>query len=195
MAYEPEEDDENPTYLPGYMAEVQDEDYTGLEPKFVGVPEAENLQELDQLTIAELVDRSIAIRNQLATDRKGWKAREARLKVAREVISMQLRDRGDQLGVDSFASTSGTAYRNRKEKFTIVNWDMLLPWLLQTKNLHILQKRVSPNAVKEIREEIRQQAEQNGAEMDDALALPPGIGSITEVEFAVRSPTARQKRK
>lgn len=195
MAYEPEEDDDDPSYEPGYMAEVQDDDYTGLEPKFVAVKEADDLKDLDQFTVAELIEKSIAIRNQLATDRKGWKAREARLKVAREVISMQLRDRGDQLGIDSFASTSGTAYRNKKEKFTIVNWELLVPWLLQTKNLHILQKRVSPNAVKEIREEIRAQAEQNGAEVDDALALPPGVGSMTEVEFAVRSPTARQKRK
>lgn len=194
MSYDPEEDDDDPTYQPGYMAEVQEDDYTGLEPKFVAVPEAE-LGDLDQSTVAELIEKSIAIRNQLATDRKGWKAREARLKVAREVISMNLRDRADNLGLDSFAGTSGTAYRNKKEKFTIVNWELLVPWLLQTKNLHILQKRVSPNAVKEIREEIRTLAERAGAEMDDALALPPGIGSMVEVEFAVRSPTARQKKR
>jgi len=193
MAYDPEEDEED-GFVPDYFAEVDEGDLTGNEPKFVAVPEAAHApSELVEMSVADLITKSIAIRNQLATDRKGWKAREARLKTAREMISMQLRDRADQLGLDSFAGTSGTAYRNKKEKFSVADWDKLVEWLKLTGNLHILQKRVSPNAVKEIREEIKQQAHANGVEADDASALPPGIGLLVEVEFAVRSPTARQR--
>jgi hypothetical protein len=195
MSYDPDED-EDQDFVPDYFAEVDEGDLTGNEPKFVRVPSSEHApSELADMSVADLITKSIEIRNQLATDRKGWKAREARLKTAREIISMQLRDRADQLGLDSFAGTSGTAYRNTKEKFTVNDWESLVPWLIETGNLHILQKRVSPNAVKEIREEIRQQAEKNGAEVDDYTALPPGIGLLKEVEFAVRSPTARQKRR
>jgi hypothetical protein len=135
-------------------------------------------QQLGEKKVDELIDMFIKARNQLATDTKGYKARKERIKTFQTIISMILRDRGDQAGVDSFATPSGTAYRNRKEKFPIENWDALCAYVLRTGNFQILQKRVSPNSVKEIREA-------DGA-------LPDGVGVIPEVEFAVRSPSKKR---
>lgn len=176
-----EEDDEE------YFSEHDpDAELTGLEPKFVrvtGMFDPETGREFDhndlgKLKVEDLCGLYIALRNQLATDTKGYKARKERIKTFQTMISMILRDRGDQNGVDSFATAKGTAYRNTKEKFPIENWDQFCRYMLETGNFTVVQKRVSPNAVKEVRE-------QEGA-------LPPGVGVIKEVEFAVRSPSKKK---
>jgi hypothetical protein len=170
-----EEDDD-------YFSETEDGvELTGKEPKFVRI-------ESMQLTPAEIstkrVDDLILMyrqaRDQLATDRKGYKAREAAVKTHMSIISMILRDRGDQLGVDSFKTDNGTAFRNLKEKFPIENWESLVEYIKQTGNFHIVQKRVSPLAVKDIR--------------NTEGALPPGVGYLPEVEFSVRAPTNRKSK-
>lgn len=170
-----EEDDE-------YFAEIQnDVELTGLEPKFVRIPSMDTAPSvLATMKVDELILLYRQARDQLATDRKGFEARKTRVKTHLMIISMLLRDRGDALGVDNFATANGTAYRNRKEKFPITGWPEFSQWILTTGNIHLLQKRVSPNAVKEVRE----------AEG----ALPPGLDCLVEIEFAVRSPTVRKSK-
>lgn len=165
-----------------YFAEIADDvNLTGKEPRFVKIEALDKPPaELSDMTVADLIQLYRNLRDQLATDRAGWKARESRVKTHLLIISMQLRDRGDKLGVDSFATANGTAYRNTKEKFPISDWAALSKWVLETGNVHVLQKRVSSAAVKDIRE------------TEDAL--PPGVDCLPEIEFAVRSPTARKSR-
>jgi hypothetical protein len=178
--FDEDEDDE-------YFAEYDpDAELTGLEPKFVGIEGMHKERgvitdhnELGQAKTDDLIALYIKTRNQLATDTKGYKARRESIKTFQQVISMILRDRGDQNGVDSFATASGTAYRNKKEKFPIADWEQLVGYIKSTGNFHLLQKRLSPNAVKDIRE----------AEG----ALPTGVGVIEEVEFSVRSPAKKRK--
>lgn len=172
-----EEDDEDE-----YFAEVDPEaELTGLEPKFVNIESMVlTPQQLGEKKVDELIAMYIGARNQLATDTKGYKARRERIKTFQTIISMILRDRGDKAGVDSFATANGTAFRNRKEKFPIDNWEQLCQYIKETGNFQVLQKRVSPNAVKEIRET-------DGA-------LPNGVGVIPEVEFAVRSPSKKARK-
>ncbi len=164
---------------PDYVSDLDDAELTGLEPRFVRVDSLNvSFVQLSEMRVDDLIDMYIKERNQLATDRKGWKAREAKLKAHMAWISMALRDRGDDVGVDSFKCASGSAYRRVTEKFTVTDWDSLVKYLERTHNFHVLQKRVSPNAVKEIRSE-------DGS-------LPDGVSVMTEVDFAVRSPTARK---
>lgn len=165
-----------------YFSEIDpDAELTGKEPKFVLMEGlSHSPMALTEMRVDELVKLYIDARNQLATDTKGFKARHAKVKDHMRVISMILRDRGEQLGVDTFATPHGTAYRHRKESFKIPDWPAFCEWLDQTKNFHALQKRVAPNAVKEIREADGQ--------------LPPGLESFEEIEFSVRSPSARKKK-
>lgn len=164
-----------------YLAEPDDEaELTGKEPKFLLMEDLHRPpNELADMRVDELVQSYIGLRNQLATDRKGYKQREASVKGRMEIISMILRDRADSLGVESFRTDYGTAYRNIKEAFRVTQWDDVVRYIKETGNYHILQKRVSPNAVKDVRT------------IDGEL--PPGLESRIEVEFAVRSPTARKK--
>lgn len=174
MAYEPEEDDED------YFAEIDGEEseLTGLEAKFVKIEGMDTLPaDLATMTVDKLVPMYLACRNQLATDTKGYKMRREKVKGFMQMISMVLRDKADSVGTDTFKGAYGTAYRNKKEKFSISDWPSFTEWLKTTHNYHALQKRVSPNAIKEIRTE-------DGA-------VPPGVAVFTEIEFAVRSPATR----
>lgn len=175
---------------------------TGKSPKFVRVPEARlSPAELSELRVDDLVKAYRAVRDQLTTDRRAYKSREAAMKTQLQIISMQLRDRGDQFGVDSFATPFGTAFRKLKEKFSIQGWDAFVEWLDRTKNFHVLQKRVSPNAVREIRDELMatvsaaRATAHDESPITDEEVLPPGVTVLKEIEFAVRAPTASKYKK
>lgn len=173
----PDDDEEDDEYFSEVLEGAEE---TGLEPKFVAIPSmAFDPSTLKEMKVDELIHLFIVARNQLGTDRKAYKQRELRVKTHMGLLSLLLRDRGDMFGVDSFATAEGTAYRNKKETFRVGVWDELSKWVLETGNIHVIQKRVSPNAVKEIRESTG--------------VVPPGVESIVMEEFAVRSPTARAK--
>ena len=128
-------------------------------------------------SISEAVSNYVELRDMLGLDRKAWEDHEKDVKSEMEKISMYLRDRGDELGVDSFNTPYGTAYRNIKESFRIESWDSYAAWLLKTGNLQCLEKRPAKLAVREIFEESGE--------------LPPGLIQYVEVEFNVRRPTKK----
>lgn len=178
MAYDPDEED----FDDEYFSEVLDgAELTGKEPKFLAMAEL-NMHHaaVAELKVDELIKMYRSMRDQLATDRKGYKQREAKVKMQMSIVSMCLRDAGDRLGVDTFSTADGTAFRNVKEKFTIRDWEVFTAWLDKTKYWQAIQKRVSPLAIKDIREKE---------------GLPPGVDVLKEIEFSVRSPTAGRKRK
>ena len=167
----------------GYFAEVDEGDPTGKEPKFIRL-DGLNLPpaELQIMKVDDLFAEYIALRNQLTTDRHGWKAREAKVKQQMTTISAVLLNKSQELGVNSLSSDKGTGYQQTKERLSVApdGWKNLTNWVLSTGNFQVLQKRVSPDAAKEVREETGE--------------LPPGIESFKELTFVVRSPTARKSR-
>jgi hypothetical protein len=182
-----EEDDE---YFPEY---VDDAELTGKEPKFFKLPTLETEPDkLAAMKVDDLIKMYRAERDQLATDRKGWKAREARVKLHLDTISMLLSDRAQIVGTDSFVTQFGTAFKDVKRFFKIADWAKFSQWLLRTGNVHVVQKRLSPNAVKEIVEEQMQVMPPDQRSTAWVVALPEGVESWTEEKFAVRSPTARK---
>lgn len=177
---DPNEVDEDDEYFSELDAD--DIEYTGKEPRFLKIETLDTApNDLTTMGVDQLIQMYRDERDQLATDRKGYKAREARVKLHLSIISMVLRDRADAVGgVDTFATPAGTAFRNKKEFFKVSDWTDFSSYVLKTGNVHLLQKRVSPNAVKELRE--------------TEGSLPPGIENRVEVEFSVRSPTARKRK-
>lgn len=169
-----------------FTSTLDDAELTGKDPRFFKHLSLE-LPPVDVATkrVDELIEMYIDTRNQLATDRKGYKDRESKMKGHMAIISMILRDKGDTAGVDSFASAKGTAYRNKKTTYRVGDWTALSTYVLETGNIHLLQKRVSPNAVKEV-----QEAENK----PDAPFAVPGVEPFSTEEFAVRSPTARKSK-
>lgn len=122
--------------------------------------------------VDELVKSYVETRNFLATKRQEWEDLERAMKDIMARISMALRDKGDHLGVDSFKTAYGTAYRSVKTSYRVANWDQVLEYIRRTGNYQILEKRVGKLATKEIH--------------DATGEVPPGIDFAAEVEFLVR---------
>lgn len=169
----------------GYYSELDADDveFTGKEPKFVLVPSSKlSANELNECKIDELIKYYRLARDQLATDRKGYKAREAKIKLHLSTISAILRNRADLAGgVDSFATPEGTAFRKVKEFYRVGDWDGLAAYVLETGNIHLLHKRVSTIAAREIKQATG--------------SLPPGVEFTEEVDFVVRAPTAGKRKR
>lgn len=117
----------------------------------------------------------VALRDMLSLERHAWEDHEADVKSEMIRISMWLRDRGDELGVDSFNTPFGTAYRNVKTSYRVEDWKAYAQWIIESGNLQCLEKRPAQLAVKEI--------------IDETGDVPPGLYSHVEVEFNVRRPT------
>jgi len=126
-------------------------------------------------TIQQAVGNYVEYRDQLGIERKAWEDHERDVKDEMTRISMWLRDRGDELGVDSFNTPFGTAYRNVKTSYRIEDWESYSNWMRDTDNLQCVEKRAAKLAVKDI--------------YDETGLLPPGLTEFVEVEFNVRRPT------
>jgi hypothetical protein len=123
-------------------------------------------------TVAELVKNYRDERDNLALKRKEYQEAEATAKRNMAEIAMQLRELSDQLGVKSFATEYGPAYRVEKESFRVGNWDDTLEYIKATGNWHMLEKRIAKLATKEI--------------YDTTGELPPGVEYEKEIDFVVR---------
>lgn len=141
-------------------------------PKYPAVPEFD--ADLNFSTIDDIINVYVRTRDELAAERKQYNSYEARAKAYMERLSMLLRDKADELGVDSFKTRSGTAYRAVKTQYRVGNWDEYVKWLQETGNFQCVEKRAAKNAVKEVHDETGE--------------VPPGLELFTEVEFDVRRP-------
>lgn len=125
-------------------------------------------------TVDTAIETYVSIRDELRVFQKEMKAKEDDFKERLDAISMWLRDMADKIGVDSFKTAHGTAYRNVKESFRVEDWDLYVGWMITTGNFQCVEKRPAKNAVKEV---VRESGE-----------IPPGLNRLEEVEFNVLRP-------
>ena len=128
-------------------------------------------------SIDEAIEAYVNTRDELRAKQQAFKLEEDAMKLRMEQISMWLRDKADELGVDSFKTQFGTAYRSVKTSYRVATggWDAFIGWVKETGNFQCLEKRIAKLATKEIH--------------DDTGAIPPGLDYVAEVEFDVRRPT------
>jgi hypothetical protein len=112
------------------------------------------------------------VRADLDAARKGYKEFERKSKDRLAELAMQLREIADEMGVNSFSTAAGTAYRVTTESFRVGNWDEILNYIQTTGHWNMLEKRIAKLATKEIYEA-------------DGV-LPPGVEYEVEVDFVVR---------
>lgn len=135
-------------------------------------------EKLSFSSIEEAIKAYVETRDDLTIRRTNFKLEEDGLKDTLEKISMWLRDKADELGVDSFKSHQyGTAFRAIKTSYRVASgqWDTFIAWVKETDNFQCLEKRVAKLATKEIH--------------DSTGVIPPGIDYVAEVEMDVRRPT------
>jgi hypothetical protein len=115
---------------------------------------------------------------------RAWTAKrddeEEKRKAALEEIEVWLLDKSNELGVDSFKTTSGTAYKQIKEHFRVGDWISLTDYVKQTGNFQVFEKRVAKLAVKEIKEKTGK--------------LPDGIDYSSEYVMHVLRPTKKKEK-
>lgn len=128
--------------------------------------------------IQQAVAAYVQYRDMLGMARKAWEDYEKEYKDEMTRISMWLRDKGDELGVDSFNTPYGTAYRNVKKSFRIEDWIAYSNWMRETDNMQCVEKRAAKLAVQDI--------------IDETGSIPPGLSEWIEVEFNVRRPTKQK---
>lgn len=196
----PEDDDLDDEY--DIWASGDEGEDTGKAPRFVHVESLDfTPEEIQNMRVDDLIRTYREVRDQLTTDRRGYKRREAAMRSHMQVLSMAMLAKAEMLGVTSFSSPFGTAFRKESTKYPITDWDAFLSWMLETKNYHTIQKRISSTAIREIAEATRQELlaqHMSDGELPvitDEQVLPPGIGIHREVEFAVRAPTASKSRR
>ena len=130
-------------------------------------------------SIDEAIMHYVELRDHLTLKRREFEALETQIKDDLEKVSMWLRDRADELGVDSFKTQYGTAYRSTKTSYRVANWDEFIDWAVATGNVkHCVEKRCAKLAVQEIHNE--------------SGSLPPGLLHNVEVEMDVRRPTKQR---
>lgn len=135
-------------------------------------------EKLSFTSIDEAIRAYVETRDDLKIKQAEFKVVETGLKETLEKISMWLRDKADELGVDSFKSNAyGTAFRSTKTSFRVATgqWDAFIDWVKKTGNFQCLEKRVAKLATLEI--------------YNDTGEVPPGIDHVVEVEMDVRRPT------
>jgi hypothetical protein len=125
-------------------------------------------------SIDEAIRQYVERRDTLSRYMAGVKIYEEAAKEELSKISMWLRDKGDELGIDSFKTQYGTAYRSIKVSYRMGDWESFISWVKENNAFQCLEKRVAKNATKEIHDETGE--------------VPPGINYVAEVEFDVRRP-------
>lgn len=141
--------------------------------KYPAVPDYD--ESLNFTTINDAIETYVATRDALGEERKAFNSYEAKSKNYMDRIEMWIKDKADELGVDSFRTAGGTAYRTVKTSYRVGDWDTYWEWLKRNDYSQCVEKRAAKLAVKEIHDETGE--------------VPPGLEYHVEVGFDVRRPS------
>ena len=123
--------------------------------------------------IDRLVGAYVKCRDHLKSLEKEFKEVKAKHKADMDTIAGHILKIAESQGVESFKTSHGTAFKNKKDFIKVSNWDVALDYILHNDLQHMLTKNVAKAAAKEY------MAENNNT-------LPPGLDYGYTVEIAVR---------
>src|SRR5574343_297721 len=92
-------------------------------------------------SIDELVKKYVSVRDELSKKRKEFDEYERLTKSQLEIISMEIKEKADELGVDSFKTAYGTAFRQVKDSYRISDWSKYADWMLKMQCVDFVEKR------------------------------------------------------
>jgi len=101
-------------------------------------------------SIGDAVSVFVSLRDDLREWQKQQKEEEQRRKEEMEEIEVYLLKKAEELGVDSFKTPFGTAYKSLKEHYRIGDWPAFVEYVKQTNNFQLFEKRVAKLSAKEI---------------------------------------------
>lgn len=101
-------------------------------------------------SIGDAVKKYVAARDRLRVWQKKKEEEEAKRKAELEQMEMWLIGKADEMGVESFKTPFGTAYKQIREHYRIGKWDDFVEYIKRTNNFQLLEKRVAKLAAKEV---------------------------------------------
>lgn len=104
----------------------------------------------DFKNIGDAIKAYVAARDRLRAWTKKRDEEEAARKHILEEIETWILARSNELGVDSFKTPFGTAYKQLKEHYRIGDWSSFVEYVKRTGNFQLFEKRVAKLAAKEI---------------------------------------------
>jgi len=106
-------------------------------------------------TVDELVGEYVAKRDRLGVIRKNWKRIEAKMKAEMAVIEVDILELSRTLGVNSFKTNHGTAFKVDKDFARVAGpegWELLCKHMVETNDFGLVEKRVAKLHFKEVME-------------------------------------------
>jgi len=128
---------------------------------------------MSKIDIGTLVKSYVDLRNELDERRKEYQELEAKIKSELDGIALEVMSIANDLGVDNFKTPFGTAYRNTKTSYKVLDWEEFMDWAIENDATHAVQKRVTKSAIDEI--------------VDEKGEIPPGLDLFTEITFNFRA--------
>ena len=101
-------------------------------------------------SIGEAVQKYVTKRDALRIWKKQMDEEETQRKAELTEIEVWLLQKADELGVDSFKTPAGTAYKAKQEHFRVGDWGEICEYVKRTNNFSIFEKRIAKLATKEI---------------------------------------------
>lgn len=107
--------------------------------------------------IDDLVEAYVGIRDSLSEARRNFKAFEAKCDADMEEIEVQLLEISRELGVQSFKTAHGTAFKTNKDFARVAGpegWEKLCRFMVEHNDFGLVEKRVAKLHFKEVMEEF-----------------------------------------
>lgn len=120
----------------------------------------------------DLVTKYIKLRDKKQAIEDEVKDKKAKIDSVLEKIEGIILASMEELGLESVATESGTAYKSTRTSATVADWDTVFDYIRSTESWHMLERRVNKSAVVEHKNETGE--------------LPPGVGWREEVTVNVR---------
>lgn len=125
--------------------------------------------------VETVIEKYIKLREMRSDLKREYDSKDFELKDKMDKIEVHLLGKLQEQGVDSFKTSTGTAYTTERFKTSCDDWTTFWGWCAKTGRLDMLEKRISSGSVKEYKEETG--------------ALPPAVNVFIERAVNVRRPS------
>tara|TARA_R100001510_G_C7627614_1_gene187152 strand:- start:502 stop:906 length:405 start_codon:yes stop_codon:yes gene_type:complete len=129
------------------------------------------------VTVDKVVAKYIGYRNEKESLESDTKAKVKIIKENMAKLEAWLKEKADKDGVDSFKTSSGTAFLTTTDFARVEDWDATLGFIKDNDAYDLLEKRVSKTAVR--------------GYIEANKSVPSGINYGTRIDVNVRKPSVK----
>ena len=129
------------------------------------------------ISVDKVVAKYIGYRNEKESLESDTKAKVKIIKENMAKLEAWLKEKADKDGVDSFKTSSGTAFLTTTDFARVEDWDATLGFIKDNDAYDLLEKRVSKTAVR--------------GYIEANKSVPSGVNYGTRIDVNVRKPSVK----